>query len=341
MSMLMQRWFSSLVAPVVAFGLVACHADGEYSSALPSSSEVTLTVPSSAGTRSQSGDGIGTTTAALLGATSELYQITWGVSATVNTATVGLVDLLRLVTLFPSTTATINSRTWGPHTPGGLDPLTYRLVVVKLADGHFSYSLDARLRASTSATDFVSFIDGDVTRARIGQGHGTMTLHFDNRRRLLPDSCEDGLITAAFSNDTAAGFTNYVTLSAFANANPRNLLCHTDKAVDETYHFAQDQAGRGNFRFVVDADFNQPGENKPAKEHLDVQSIWTASGAGRSSVTVTGGDVAIDLAAASLSTTLVATQCWGTSFQTVYQTSSPLDIMATQGSLGDCISTPY
>jgi hypothetical protein len=325
-------------------GVVGCNADSEYSDALPSSDQVAIKVPQSAAqlNKMSASDGLGAQASALLGATSELYQITWGVSASVNTGTVLILGALHLIALQAPTSRTATSRTWGPYAPGGLDPMSYRMVVTKLADGHFGYSLDASSRLAADPSQFLPLVDGEVTRGvKPGTGKGTMVLHFDNRRQLVPEACEDG--TLAFDFDTTSDpVRNDVTLHQFANANPKNALCNREKPVEAAYHFDQDSAGSGNFVFSFTKDMVQPaGQSVAADENVTIRSRWQGSGAGRSDILVEGADVDAALAAASLPGPVTASQCWDTRFQTVFEASSPaqLDMFPNDGVSSACAFT--
>ena len=327
----------------LALGLLACNADQEFAEGIPSAEQVSIKVPASGGQQAQkSVDGLGEARGALVGATSELYQITYGVSATVNGGTVLLLGALRLVTLQTPTSRTADSRTWGPYPAGGLDPLTYRLVVRKLGELHFGFSLDASSRLAADPSAFLPLIDGEITKGlRAGTAQGTMTLHFDNRRVLVPEACEEGTLAFQF-DDTGDAAVNDVTLHDFANANAKNVLCKQEKPIEAAYHYAKDAAGAGEFVFSVTKDMVQPlGQAAAVDENVTLRSRWQASGAGRSDVLVSGGDVDAALAAHGLVGPATASQCWDTRYQTQYETSSPaeLEIMGTSGAASACVFT--
>ena len=340
-----RSWLSLALATGLALpALTGCTntLDDEYRAAVPAQSAVTIPVPGSAKAGTSS-SGIGSTSQALLGATSEYYETTLAYSTVVNGSAIALLGIIKAVTAQPSTSSTATTRTWGPGAPGGLDPLAYRLVVTKVATGQFTFSLDARPKASTADADFLPILDGGITKGTaVDTGNGTMTLHFDNTRKLRPDACEVGAIEFVFDN-TIASPTLDVSFSKFANDNATNPTCKTDMPTDATYHFSQDAAGNGNFVFAIAGDVDKHKDEMPAKlEELTIRSRWNASGAGRSDVRVSGGDVPGDLMSAGISMMdVTASQCWDTSFATVYETSAPaqLNIVPTDGDPTKCAFT--
>ena len=197
-----------LVSPLLlSLGVGACLDDVEdYRLSLPTADEIKITTPSKSGSSSQGlgvdvGGGVGIDQSALTGKTSEFYQVTLAISAELNTRAGILLGLMRLSTLGTPSESTLTSRTWGPRTPGGQDPLTYQVVVTKLGPGHFSYSFEAHLAAQASQA-FSPLVSGDVTRGVAGgQAKGEVVLHYDNLRALKTDSCEVGTIRSAFDGD--------------------------------------------------------------------------------------------------------------------------------------------
>jgi hypothetical protein len=316
----------SLLATCLVTG---CNPDAEYAAAIPKAEEVAINVPSKSGSAALG--------QAITGQPSEFYAISFAVSSGINLGTAGLLGIVALITVHPSTSQTANSRTWGPSTPGGLDPLTYRLVVTKLATKHFSFSLEARPRASTSDADFLAMFDGEVTEGAVsGTGKGTMSLHFDNRRMLVPTQCENGTVSFVF-DDTGSPVTNDVTLADFGNANAANPICGHDAPAQASYHFQQATGGAGMFTFSAHRDAHNLTSDTGA-ENMDIQSRWQADGAGRADVTISGTQITADLNAAGLTGPVSATQCWSSSFLTVYETSTPpqINILPTDGNASAC-----
>ena len=74
---------------------------------------------------------------------------------------------------------------------------------------------------------------------------------------------------------------------------------------------------------LADASTPKDGTN----ENVDEKSRWDASGAGRADVKMSGGDFG--------STTVMASQCWGSTFAQVYYTDN-VDYQPTAGSASAC-----
>lgn len=333
-----------LAAPLAAtLGFVACFDDSEeFRSAPPTADEIKVTTPSTQQTRSTR-SGVGVDSSALTGKASEFYQLTWAISADLNTRAAVLLGLMRLSTLGVPSERTLNSRTWGPYEPGGLDPLSYRVVVTKTAERQFSYSFEARKRVETSAA-YLPLVTGAIDRgAKNGDGkaEGEVSLHFDNLRTLRPDSCEVGSITGQFDN-TATPAHLEIFFDQFANSNEANVTCKRDTPKDAYYYFDRGDGGAGNFVFSVDTNIHADADNKPGLETVSIRSRWQADGKGRSDVRVEGGEVKTDLQTLNASTDFLSvSQCWSTSFVTSYETAEPalLNLFVTNGDPSSCAYT--
>ena len=342
MTMDLSRTIAALAVGASLSGGCGFADDTEFQTAVPTTKQTTIPVPGPDGKTSAMSYlpvGVGVEESALVGSQSEYYSITWGISAQINFSAAELLGLLHLIVTLPPTTRTANGRTWGPYTPGGLDPLTYRTEVTRTAPGAYTYSIDARLKSQTKETDFVPLLDGVFTRGTAaGTGKGSMTLHFDNRRTLRADACEVGTVVGLF-DDTAQPATLDVTFKQFANDNPNNILCKKDMPADAQYHFDQTLDGAGNFQFKLIANANKPEQNKPLFETSTIRSRWRADGTGRSDVRIEGGEVATDLAALNLGQSYVsAAQCWDSAFLTTWETSTPsqLNLITTAGDATKC-----
>ena len=324
---------ASLLAGAALSGCAAL--DDEYRQAIPTSQQVTIAVPQAGGGAGKSSvGGVGELGQALVGSPSEYYLFTWTVSTAVNTSALALLALLHGIVEQHPTSQTANSRTWGPHPPGGLDPLTYRAVVTREAPGQYAFSIDARLRTSNDEADFQPLLDGGITLGSSPQtGKGHMTLHFDHARLLKPLACEQGTVSHVFDN-TQPVATLDVAFDKFANANPRGIGCLGETPHDATYHYDRSGDGSGNFTFALATNVHKLGENKPALEDVSIRSRWLASGAGRADVKIAGGEVKTDLEALKLGqTSVIVSQCWDTGFVTAYETSTPeaIQLVKTAG----------
>jgi hypothetical protein len=78
------------------------------------------------------------------------------------------------------------------------------------------------------------------------------------------------------------------------------------------YYYAEAADGTGDFQFRLFADTDDPG---PAWEVSAIRSRWQPTGAGRSDVSISGGDLGLNV-------TVTASECWDASFGEVYYTDS-------------------
>jgi hypothetical protein len=326
--------FSCVLA--LSAGAACVDMDAEYRNALPKNQQVTIQLPGSASQGAAAG--AGQASSALLGDTSEFYLATVGITGVVNGSAIILLGVLDGITEHPATSATSNSRTWGPYAPGGLDPLSYRLLVTKASADMFTFALDARPRTSASDADWLALLDGQIVPGKLDDtGKGTMTLHLDNLRALRPESCLQGDIVYAFDN-TAEPIALDVMFDHVANNNPNVRSCNQDAPRDATYHYLRQADGAGDFVF----DLPMNVDSGSALEDVSIRSRWQASGSGRSDVRVSGGDIPADLAAAGMSGQLVQiSECWDPSFKETFEDSTPeqLGLRKTQGSPASCVYT--
>ena len=87
----------------------------------------------------------------------------------------------------------------------------------------------------------------------------------------------------------------------------------------------------GTFDFKLTKDFIT---TTAALETMSIRSRWQESGAGRSDVMLTGGDLATVPAPAT------ASECWDSNFLSVYMTNSYGDATKLWGAESMCAFTP-
>lgn len=95
---------------------------------------------------------------------------------------------------------------------------------------------------------------------------------------------------------------------------------------DANYLYDQTNAGDGTMDLAMEGDVNDNG----TMETLVIRSRWLPSGAGRSDVYVTGGDLGEERKTAS--------ECWGTSFEREYYTDTFTGgVGTTEGDAATCV----
>lgn len=321
---------SLLLSVALSAAAMGCGRAGGLQGALPGDEAVSINVPGSQRAQASS------TAQGLVGETSEFYVHTYRISRFLNGHVVGLLAHLRAITNNRPTSQDGDTSVWGPHTPGGLEPLTYRLTAVKIAENTYTLNLEARPKASQDEAAYVTLLDGQVQGSgqEDGRGKGVLSLHFDNARAINPGVRERGNIHVSFDAMTEPR-TVAVDFEQFAGGE--------DGAVpgDATYRYEEAQDASGSFLFSVLANVHKAQENKPGLERMTLKSRWIANGEGRGDVTVEGEEVQAQLTEAGIAAESVqATECWGADFAVVFQDTLPAEladhIRPTQGDAASC-----
>jgi hypothetical protein len=317
-----------LTVAALSFSTLACGGKAGLGGVLPSDDAVSIRVP---GTQAS---GLSATSQGLVGQSSEFYIHTYRISRFLNGHVVGLLGHLRAITSQPATSTQGDVSTWGPYTPGGLEPLTYRLTATKVSDHVYNLSLEGRPRRSTSDADYRALLDGQVTGsgADDGRGMGDLELHFDNAAAINPGVLERGTIHIGYNAMTQPR-TVAVDFLQFAS--------DEGTPADATYRYSENEDHSGTFLFSVAANIHRAQDQHPGLETLTLRSTWVESGAGRGDVTVEGAEVAEQMQSVGLTETSVkATECWGEDFSVVFQETLPQalesDIRPRQGDPTAC-----
>src|SRR5690606_23311100 len=149
---------------------------------------------------------------------------------------------IRIVTLFPATERGDNYRVWGPSEPQGLENVSWRLTVEKVAEGRFSILLDGRRKGETG--DFTPVIMGEVTPGVDDlSSKGTLNLLYDNANAIEADPCRTGTISVDWDGSLAGRRNVKVTWDQFINA------CENEQFLDVTYDYTQEEDYSGTFEF--------------------------------------------------------------------------------------------
>ncbi len=297
--------WTGLSALTLAIGCrPAPEAASEFRNAVPRKETVAMIVPARAGQALTQAVTAERQAQPVRGATAELYQTTRGVSLMVNGGGAVVLGLVKAVTHYPPTNLTNNTAVWGPWTEA-LSPNTWKVTVNRVADHQYEYRFEGKPKTAADSAFVVVLsgthipaldADGDPVE---GFGRGSFTLDWD-KAQTLPE------------HDKNVGKTSYT----YSHMGPQQLVDvtaqfrqvqddKTGKLVDVDYAYAQQPGGEGNLDFT----FTAPGTMHPAPGKMAVKSRWQRSGAGRSDVTGSGGDLA---------TPLHASECWDSNFSSSY-----------------------
>jgi hypothetical protein len=270
----------------------------EIARAIPTNDQVKINLPDSA--------------AKSLTDVATYYKATRDVTRTFNGSTAWVLITIHAIVQYPVTSQKGDVYTWGPWSDT-LDPAEYKLDVTANADGTFDYQLSGRSKTMANS-QFEVVIDGHAAPgAAEGQGTGNFLLDFDAGRRVNPIDSGDAKGQVDVHYDLAARHLDLHIMTTDANGN----------AVSADYAYEETADHAGDMTFEIQADAG----GGAALEDLTLRSRWLGTGAGRSDVRFSGGDLGTSQATAS--------ECWGTNFIRVYYTDS-VNYAPTEGDVAKC-----
>lgn len=284
----MKKFLAGLVVVLVT-GCGFDKADG-FRQGIPQQANLELKLPSS-GQSSQPLTGTGTRRDGLEGQTADLYKTTRAVTQFVNGGTVLVLDLVRRITQYPATTVTQDSAVWGPRTEA-LSPNTWKLTVTRTAPDTYTYALEGKGKTEADSA-FRVVLSGSHVDAGANVGNGSFLLDFDKAKTLPENDGNVGTVSVTYSRPT---------LSAEIAVDADFHQVKSDaQLVNAQYKYRATPGNGGTFDFDLDKDFTAG----PALEHGKIRSRWVETGAGRSDVQATGGD---------LTSPVTLSECWDDGF---------------------------
>jgi hypothetical protein len=215
---------------------------------------------------------------------------------------------------------------WGPRTEA-LSANTWKLTVKKTGEHTYSYTVEARAKEAPD-TEFKAILTGSHTAAvdetdapRKGFGSGGFTLDWEAARTLPEHDDNVGKMMVRYAR---VDETSRVTVAA-----EFRQVRDGDKRVDADYLYAATPGQGGELDFKVLSDMYQPaGTAEP--ETLTIKSRWKQSGAGRSDVKLSGGNL---VGEASLN------ECWDTGFASRFLRASYDPRVGYGTEASDCVFT--
>lgn len=313
---------SLLCAALMIVGCGQLNQEDEFRAALPTREQVEMKAPE------KSGQGLEAEVHAQAeqGQTSDLYKLSRGATVVVNGGTLAVLGLVDRVTQHRPTTLMEDTAVWGPHTEA-LSPNTWKLTVKKTGEHTYSYVIEAKAKEAPD-TEFKSILTGTHTAAvdeadapRRGFGSGDFTIDW-NAAQTLPEHDDNvGRMTVRYAREDEA---STVTVAA-----EFRQVRDGDKLVDADYLYAATPGQGGELDFKVLSDMYQPaGTAEP--ETLSIKSRWQESGAGRSDVKLSGGNL---VGEASLN------ECWDPNFASRYLRASYAPQVGYGTEASDCVFT--
>lgn len=237
------------------------------------------------------------------GDVSQYYLMTRQVTDGVNGLIGGVLGTVDQITELPPSWSNDEAATavWGPWSQP-LDAVQTLLTVHHDLDADtWTWAIVERPKASTHDADWVPIVAGQVDAgATEVSSSGFFAIDFDQAAALDPAQTASGTFATEYSlfpdgAEATAGFQDY---------------SDGNQTVNAYYHYAQVPASVGQMDLAFPLDVNGNGTD----ESEYVRSRWVDTGAGRADAYVTGGDLG--------SLVANATECWDTSFASVYYTDN-------------------
>jgi hypothetical protein len=269
---------------------------------------------------------------ALLNQQADTYTITRDVTAVVNGGTWAVLTLVRTIVDYPATTVSTDSAVWGPYTDA-LSANTWRLTVTRTQPHEYAWLLEARGKTETDAA-FRTIISGDHTAAVDanddpieGFGNGTFTIDWDAAATLPEHDTNVGKAAFTYARLTP---TSVVTV----NVDFTGIQDQTTKEIFKAeYRYSSTPGQGGSLNYAEDKDnYPGPGPTGTAKEHFTIDSRWNEDGAGRCDLEDSGGDL--------MTTVAHGSECWSSSFASVYRDLEYPDTMGNWGVETSCTAFP-
>lgn len=276
----------------------------------PKSDAVTMKLPGSTG--ELRGD---RTRQGLEGDIADTYKLTRGVTYVVNGGGAAVLLLVKTIGEQTPTTVTENKAVWGPHTDS-LSPNTYKFTVTKNRDDDFSYALEAKAKKEGD-DQFRVILSGSHVSTGKDLGSGTFLLDWD-KIATLPEH-DDNIGTMEYAYSRKSKESDIKIDAVFKGVLDRD----TGKPLDVDYKYLATPGKGGNFEFKMVKDLVKGGE----LERSSVKSRWEETGAGRSDLKISGGNLPIPEATFS--------ECWDTNFASRYLVAS-FDANAGWGAASAC-----
>jgi hypothetical protein len=249
---------------------------------------------------------------AALGQISDLYKLTLAVSSVINGTGIFIGLMVKAVLEYPPTMITSDTAVWGPFdSDNALEPISWRVTVKRLMPGKHEWRFDGKNQLDDTAS-FLTFISG-IHNAALnrnsfpveGFGTGEMTMDWDARQKIFPNTDETG--SARFFYSRLGGGQPTTITAAF-----RQVLDKGKKDsegvvekfdLDYAYQVASDRSGSMEFTRIVAPKGAMPGGK------WAVHSRWQSNGAGRSDVKATSTDSA---------TMFIINDCWDHNFLSTF-----------------------
>ena len=281
----------------------------ELEDVLPRGEDLRVKLPDSSAAAALSdprnNGGIGSTQLEALGDIADYYVVTRNITRDLNFSVGWVLFVVHVVVQFPPTTVDGNVYTWGPHSDA-LEPSEWKLIVVEHEVGqHYTWQLDGRDKTVTDS-EFYTFISGEAfpgTQPHRGVGSFLIDFYEAEKANPVDNAGKKGLVSVDYDLENTDGSQATIDM-VIDSVEPDEGGVEQD--LTWTYHYGENLDSSGDFAFGVHADLGEGA----LFEDAAIVSEWDVTGAGRATLSISGGDL--------LDIEVSATECWDTTFRRVY-----------------------
>ncbi|MCE9668236.1 hypothetical protein LY474_10460 [Myxococcus stipitatus] len=247
------------------------------------------------------------------GTLSENFVLTAATTVTVNGSTLWVLDLVQDIVRHPPSSIEGDVAVWGPYS-NALGLITWKLTVTRTGEDTYSYALEGKGKAQDDSAyktvlsgSHTAAVDGSGER-KPGYGSGEFLIDWDHNAALPGNDTRDvGSVEIRYARTSA---TSVATVEAdFQQVRDDEVV---GGRLDARYRYARTPTDGGELDFVIEKDIDAD-PTRLAEEKLAIKSRWEPTGAGRSDIKLSGGDL---VGEATLN------ECWDTSFLSVYYVAS-------------------
>lgn len=215
---------------------------------------------------------------------------------------------------------------WGPWTDS-LEPASWRFRIREVAEREYDYYLEGRPKSATDDAEFRPVLSGKGWgKLHPKHGDGFFEIDLDVARELDPFKHQNDSGTVKITHDLPP------TITSNLFALPKLVSAEVRPTTSSAWYSISSQANEnrtGTLEFSALADVDDSAAT--ALEDVLINSRWRADGAGRSDITLAGGDVP------ELLGTISAVECWSSDFARVYY----LDSVEYEAAFGDAAACAY
>jgi hypothetical protein len=301
-----------------------------FREALPTAENVEVSGPESAQGEQGTASHVQTEEPWANGPWAKYYGFTRHVRDGVNKVTAAVLGSIWIIVHSDPSSVADKEAIWGPYTDS-LSPATWRFRVTEVGEDSYTYALEGRPKGSSSDADYRAVLIGNgFGKGHESHGDGSFTIDLDTARALDPFEMGDESGQLIITHDLPPNITDNLF------ALPKTITAEAKPSATDAWWTVTSQANEdGTGTLVVNAFDDVDGTSLTAKEDIQIGSQWTRQGAGRSDITLSGGDIPADPGI------VTAVECWDSDFYRVYYNDS-INWEATEGDVNACAyQTPY